>query len=437
MTLSSTHHRSGVAGRTLAAALTLGLTAGVAEAAPKSPFSAAMESFQHFPPQNLSDVRAPADVMRPTPVSTAPSGPTYRRRHDGPVAKLASLGRVIPPEPGRPLLRFFDAVAACADVDLTAGTPPPADLAELGRAPRLDRLERFWRAEGLAPKSILLGAEVPPLFLAKLPSDMNDEMDVPRKKRGFVMMMLPHILAVNEEIMADRDRVLSLTGRLDDVAEEPADAELDWLFAKFRDYRVDDFDLDTLLARMDAIPPALAIAQAAKESGWGSSRFAKLGNAMYGQWTWNPADKGIVPKKRPAGKTYRVRAFDDLLDATRAYARNINSHPAYGRLREIRRKLRRAGKSPSGLELTRALDKYSTIGKRYVRALNRIIKTNDLVALNGAVLAETAPAAPAAPATLAAPAFPPMEDKLAEAAPVESSVQVQEATAFDDELGGS
>ena len=140
---------------------------------------------------------------------------------------------------------------------------------------------------------------------------------------------------------------------------------------------------------MDIIPPALAIAQAAKESGWGGSRFAQAGNALYGQWTWNSSHKGIIPKERPKGKTYRVRAFDNILNATRAYMLNLNANRAYGGLRERRLQRRKAGKALTGLALTEELLGYSAIGNRYVKALKSLIRANKLTALNTAKLGES------------------------------------------------
>lgn len=297
----------------------------------------------------------------------------------------ATFGRVTPPSPERPVLRGFDAVNDCAGIDLRSGLSEAA-ASKLAALPRLDRLELFWQAHGLETKAVALGAEVPPLFLEKLPPRFSEpELDVSRKKRAFILAMLPHILAVNEEIRADRARLLAIRANLED-ATGPGQADIDWLFGMFEAYGVKDGSLDRLLARVDVIPVALALAQAAKESGWGASRFAQAGNALYGQWTWDETDKGMVPRNRPEGKTYRVRAFDSVLDATRAYAVNINTHPAYEQLRQMRREIRARGEAPTGLEFTDALDKYASIGKRYGRALRNIINRNGLTALNDAAL---------------------------------------------------
>ncbi len=339
------------------------------------------------------------DLFKPTLSSAAmfglDAGATANAA--GFIRTSAAPGRVAPLPPGRPILHSFDTVADCAEADLEIERRL-ADIDDLAAAPRMAELERFWRASYVAPKSVALGQPVPPLFLERVPADLNDDLDVARKKRGFVLMMLPHILQTNAEIAAERAAVKSALERIDGPGGLNL-VEFDWLAAKFQKYGVKDYDAKTLLARIDAIPPALAIAQAAKETGWGNSRFAHAGNAMYGQWTWDPSHKGIVPRARSAGKTHRVRAFDSLLDATRAYALNINTHGAYGKLRELRLELRRRGRTPTGIELSRALDKYAEIGKRYGKALRRIIQRNGLTRLNDARLApaisEPGPAAAA------------------------------------------
>ena len=355
----------GVLALAAVAGLTLGVAAGAgANSAVKSGSAAFVDVFQLIPPEGLAFTLFGA--------GSTPS----------PTLASATIGQVTPPSPDYPILRGFDAVRSCAEYDLQA-----AALDKLVERPKLARLEQFWEAHGLEMKSVALGAPVPPLLMDRLPpSFADDDMDVRRKKQAFILMLLPHVLVANQEILADRARIVFIRDNLDEPTG-PSDEDIAWLFDKFEAYGVDSRDLDTLLARVDVIPPALAIAQAAKESGWGGSRFAQLGNALYGQWTWNPEDDGIVPRSRPAGKTYRVRAFDSVLAATRAYAININSHPAYGRLREIRLEMRRSGKIASGAEFAVALDKYATIGQRYVRALKHIIRTNDLAKLNNAVLA--------------------------------------------------
>lgn len=311
----------------------------------------------------------------------------YLVSHDAPEGLRPAS--VTPPGPEAQVLSSFDALAACAAVDLDRALRETV-LRRLQSRPTVAGLARYRAESGSTLAAVRRGQPVAPLLLDRLPADLNDSLEVRAKKRGFIALMLPHILAANAEVAAKRQRILSIRDRFDDPTG-PDDAEIAWLFETFEAYRVDDYDLDRLLARVDVVPPALAIAQAAKESGWGTSRFSQQGNALYGQWTWNPAHKGIVPKERPRGKTYRVRAFDDILSASRAYVFNLNTTGAYGRFREMRRKLRGQGKTPTGLEFAGAMDKYSTIGQRYVRALRRLIKANDLVALNAATLRDDLP----------------------------------------------
>ena len=301
------------------------------------------------------------------------------------VPEKVSLQAMSPVAPGLPVLPAFDVVAECADADLAAERRAAA-MRALVEQPTLEALNDFWEAKQAFPADIAAGGPVPPLFLKRLPADLYDRMVVSEKKRAFITLMLPHVLKVNEEIAAERTRLLAIR---DEMVETGAasDANAEWLSEMFQAYEVDDGDVDRLLTRIDIIPPALAIAQAAKESGWGKSRFAKNGNALYGQWTWNPEHKGMVPRERPKGKTYRVRAFDDLLDATRAYARNLNTTAAYKRFRQLRARLRAKGESPTGVELTETLLKYSAIGDRYVSALKILIRKNRLTKLNRATLA--------------------------------------------------
>ena len=294
-----------------------------------------------------------------------------------------ALDPVVAPDLTGGMLDAFDAIAETSKFGVEARK---SALLGLQTDPELDLLNRYWREIGALPEDIADGAAAPPLLLTRLPADLDDSLDVEAKKRSFIALMLPHVLATNQEIAADRERLLALQSRMQDPTEPTTD-ELDWLLEQFAAYGVDDHDFETLLARVDVIPPALAIAQAAKESGWGTSRFAQTGNALFGQWTWNAGDKGLTPRERPAGRSYRVRAFDSILDATRAYARNLNTTGAYKQFRMLRKRLRAEGQSPTGLELAATLDRYSTIGDRYVKALRRLIRHNDLTKLNNAALA--------------------------------------------------
>jgi Bax protein len=219
-------------------------------------------------------------------------------------------------------------------------------------------------------------AEVPRLFLVSLPVDMEEIRQAEARKRLFFKAVLPLVLQVNEEIRADRRRLWDLRYSL--RAGEKLDAvDRLWLMIAADRYRVSAGDLAALARRMDVIPPSLALAQAAVESGWGTSRFAREGNALFGQWTFSTSGD-LVPLRRDPGKTHRVRAFDSLLDSVRVYMRNLNTHPSYQAFRQARSKMRREGAPLDGSLLAARLDHYAEQGEAYVATIRATIESNDL-----------------------------------------------------------
>jgi len=135
-------------------------------------------------------------------------------------------------------------------------------------------------------------------------------------------------------------------------------------------------NLSTLKIRMDEVPASMAIAQAAKETGWGTSRFAQEGNALFGQWTWT--GEGIKPAGADDDSTHKVMKFKVLQASVKAYQRNLNTHSTYKDFRRARASLRDKGKKLDSIILTEHLDKYAETGKQYVRILQQIIKQNNL-----------------------------------------------------------
>ena len=127
---------------------------------------------------------------------------------------------------------------------------------------------------------------------------------------------------------------------------------------------------------MDIIPVSIALAQAANESGWGTSRFALEGNALFGQWTWSK--KGISPKNKDPNKSHKILQFQILKASVRAYKNNLNTHRAYQEFREARARLKQENKQVTGLDLTKYLKRYASIGEKYVEILEAIIKNNSL-----------------------------------------------------------
>lgn len=225
---------------------------------------------------------------------------------------------------------------------------------------------------------------VPRLFLASLPADIANIRESKVRKALFFQAVLPLILQVNEDILEARWRLWRLDYRQRTGARLDALDRL-WLAVMAERYGVERGDMRGLLRRVDIIPPSLALAQAAAESGWGTSRFVHEGNAIFGQWTF--ADDGaLTPLRRDAGKTHRVRAFASLLDSVRAYARNLNTHRAYRELRQARAAMRDAGKPLDGRRLSSELTRYSERGAAYVSTIRTIIAVNNLRRFDGARL---------------------------------------------------
>ena len=139
--------------------------------------------------------------------------------------------------------------------------------------------------------------------------------------------------------------------------------------------------------RMDIIPVSIALAQAANESGWGTSRFALEGNALFGQWTWSK--KGITPENQDKDKSHRVLQFQILKASVKAYKNNLNTHNAYKEFREARAQIRQEGKKINGLDLTKYLERYASIGEKYVKILESIIIKNSLTDFDEANLLPT------------------------------------------------
>lgn len=266
-------------------------------------------------------------------------------------------------------------------------------------------------------------APVPRIVMAGLPRDLGKLDNIDDRKDAFVNTMLPLVLMVNEEIGRDRTRLQGLAAQIRTGAPV-APADQHWLEDLAARYGLAGktvggrVDTDALLRRVDVVPVSMVLAQAAQESGWGTSRFAQHGNALFGQLTWGGQDKGIAPRNRQPGETYRFRRFDDLLESIRGYEQNLNSHDAYARFRATRASLRRQGKPLDSIRLISTLDRYSERGMVYVKSLVSLIRSNDLGDFDQAVLHQDAGhvtvsprSAPAsAPASASAPgaAVPPV-----------------------------
>ena len=212
---------------------------------------------------------------------------------------------------------------------------------------------------------------VKPIYFTQFPRDLDNLQSVQLKKETFIKIVLPLIVAENEKILDDREKLLILMEK-----KFTSDSEKQWLRQKLLEYKVKKSNLKELLFRMDMIPVSIALAQAAKESGWGTSRFALEGNAIFGQWTWD--GQGIAPLKRDGDKNHKILKFPILRASVKAYKNNLNTHKSYYKFREKRKELREKNKNITGLALTDTLKNYAQTGSEYTKILNQIITQNRL-----------------------------------------------------------
>ena len=213
---------------------------------------------------------------------------------------------------------------------------------------------------------------VKPIYFTQFPRDLDALQSTKLKKETFIKIVLPLIVAENERILADRQKLLLLSDK-----KFTTDLEKQWLRQKLLEYKVKKGDLKQLATRMDIIPTSIALAQAAKESGWGTSRFALEGNAIFGQWTWS--GQGIAPLDRESNKNHKILKFPILRASVKAYQNNLNTHKSYSKFRQKRMALRDKNKKINGLELTETLNNYAQTGSEYTKKLNQIIKQNRLM----------------------------------------------------------
>ena len=212
---------------------------------------------------------------------------------------------------------------------------------------------------------------VKPIYFTQFPRDLDNLQSVQLKKETFLKIVLPLVVAENEKILDDREKLKNLIDK-----KFTTDAEKQWLRQKLLEYKVKKSDLKELMIKMDMIPVSIALAQAAKESGWGTSRFALEGNAIFGQWTWD--GQGIAPLKRDGDKNHKILKFPILRASVKAYKNNLNTHKSYSKFRDKRQQLRNKNKNITGLALTDTLKNYAQTGSEYTRILNQIITQNRL-----------------------------------------------------------
>ena len=232
-------------------------------------------------------------------------------------------------------------------------------------------IEQLFKDTNYSLSEVRKTKKVKPIRLSLLPNEMKSIESSVKRKSLFIKIILPLVLEENNRITIDRKKLFSILNK-----NKNSKDEIKWLHQKFKQYGVVNKDLATLKVRMDIIPVSLAIAQAAKETGWGTSRFAIEGNALFGQWTWS--GEGIKPAGADTDATYKVMKFNVLKASVRAYQRNLNTHSSYKKFRFVRAQLRDDNKKLDSLKLAEYLDNYAQTGTEYTKVLKQIIQQNQL-----------------------------------------------------------
>jgi len=240
-------------------------------------------------------------------------------------------------------------------------------------------IEELFKSTNYNLKDVRKNKLVKPISLDLLPKEIVKIENAKKRKDLFIQIILPLVIDENNSIKLDRIKLFSILNK-----SKNTKAEQEWLNVKFKQYGVVNKDLSTLKVRMDEVPVSMAIAQAAKETGWGTSRFAQEGNALFGQWTWS--GDGIKPADAEDDSTHKVMRFKVLQASVKAYQRNLNTHSSYKGFRSARAELRDEGKKLDSIILSEYLDKYAETGKEYVKILQQIIRQNDLTDFDDAKL---------------------------------------------------
>ena len=241
-------------------------------------------------------------------------------------------------------------------------------------------LNKYYKKNNFIPE-ILTQENIGHLpIISELPDDFSEIQDVPTKKKLFYLVTLPLIYNTNTSIMQERRMVINIEKKF--ARKELNKNETDEIIRLSKKYKLDFSEINTKLfrklkQRINIIPVSLALGQAIIESGWGQSRFATEGNALYGQWTTSE-DKGIIPQDRDEDKTHAVLKFKNLLESVEAYMFNINTHQAYYNFRVIRRIDERIKYTDPISMKVKYLAAYAEIGDKYVDKLELIIASNNL-----------------------------------------------------------
>ena len=259
--------------------------------------------------------------------------------------------------------------------DIFALDDTPVDTVRLSAA----TIQELFKSTNYDLDDVRKNKLVKPVSLTLLPEEIIKIENSTKRKNLFIQIILPLIIKENNYIRLDRKKLFSILNKNKNSKNEKR-----WLELKFKQYGVIKKDVSTLKIRMDEIPVSMAIAQAAKETGWGTSRFAQEGNALFGQWTWS--GEGIKPAGADDDSTHKVMKFRILQASVKAYQRNLNTHSSYTEFRSARAELRDNKKELDSMILSNYLDRYAETGKKYIKVLQQIIRQNQLTDFDDAKL---------------------------------------------------
>lgn len=231
-------------------------------------------------------------------------------------------------------------------------------------------LFELFKANGYQLDKVRKDKVTPQLIVTQIPNGLR-KMEVHEKTGTFIRIMLPNVIKANEAITRERETLLAINSNIKD-GKSLTSYEQTLLDRLEKHYSAKPDDLTSLLARVDTIPPSLAITQAIDESGWGTSHFAIEGNALFGEHLPAHSHGKFI---EASGAKVKMAAFDTVLQATAAYMHNLNTSHAYRHLREKRSAMRNGdtGHTVDGHELATALKHYSEIGMKYVTTLHSIM----------------------------------------------------------------
>lgn len=320
--------------------------------------------------------------------ASAPSAPLVADETASGVERPVALADTIPAVPFRPLTAEESLFVAALDPSWELGADETveaeAEALALASLPDPGLLRPGVAVEASSVKDLAglfdshdyrrFDASVPSLYLYRLPSDIASVDRADTRKALFIRTLLPLVVSVNERTLRLRARVEALVPQIEqDALINPSDVE--FLTRVMEEFGLSRWDTAEMLRRLDVVPPSLALAQAAEESGWGTSRAAREDNALFGQMMF-------------VGSTGQLKPFDDLTQTVKAYIRNLNTHRAYAEMRRHRASLRAAGKVIDGHSLASHLVRYSERGNAYIRAIQGLMDSNNFQALDQVKLRE-------------------------------------------------